>query len=452
MVVVTTTLADLVAARGALRPGELVTLGAGLAEDLRAVHEAGLAHGHVEAQRVVLVAGGRPVLVPASASEARPADDVRALAALLAWAGGLTGSGDPADLPAGGAQLEAAPRAVDRPGSDPATRRVAAVLARAAQPPQTAPTADGRGGPEVPGGAQGGLVTLSGLMDALAEAAPAMALRLPLVPSRVAARPDHARPAPARRRGGASHRQRHAVRSRRARPLLAALGLGAGLVVALTLTGTLAGRADPPGSGPRTVGQPQARGAGAGAPADVAPRGAGAAPRPSAPAPTVAAQTPATTRRVPPADALAGLRLLDTARAHAYATGDAAALAALYLPGSPALVRDLANLAQLRDQGLVARGFRTVVDTVRVTGAGPGWVRLRVVDHIPPFSVSPARPGSDAPPVTQSGRGARAFQIVLVRTGESTATAGWLYASVSPAGGSAGAPATRSAAAAPIPG
>lgn len=82
-------LADLIAARGGLRPGEVSTLLVGVARGLTALHRAGLAHGDLTAANVLLTATGRPVVadlgsaVELSADGVAAVDDVRALGALI---------------------------------------------------------------------------------------------------------------------------------------------------------------------------------------------------------------------------------------------------------------------------------------------------------------------------------------------------------------------------------
>jgi hypothetical protein len=96
-------------------------------------------------------------------------------------------------------------------------------------------------------------------------------------------------------------------------------------------------------------------------------------------APASSAGSPAPTAGSP---AVAVLHRWDRARATAWAAGDVAALRALYTPGSPAGRADVALLSRYLDRGLRVRGLATQVFSVTVLAAGPGLVRLRVVDRL----------------------------------------------------------------------
>lgn len=74
----------LVARRGALEPGEVVTIGVPLAEALAAAHERGLVHGALAASAVLFTADGMPLLADLglSSQDATPQEDVVALADL----------------------------------------------------------------------------------------------------------------------------------------------------------------------------------------------------------------------------------------------------------------------------------------------------------------------------------------------------------------------------------
>ncbi len=97
------TLAQLLARRTTLEPGEVVTLLVPLARELAEMHASGRVHGAITAADVLLGAEGRATFgsVAIDAADMEPLDDVRALAA-LGWQA-LTG------------------RTVDRPGAAPET-------------------------------------------------------------------------------------------------------------------------------------------------------------------------------------------------------------------------------------------------------------------------------------------------------------------------------------------
>ena len=77
-------LETLLAHRGPLEPGEVVTIGVPLAEALAAAHARGLVHGELTASSVLFGADGMPLLAGLGlhGSPAGPEDDVAALAAL----------------------------------------------------------------------------------------------------------------------------------------------------------------------------------------------------------------------------------------------------------------------------------------------------------------------------------------------------------------------------------
>lgn len=118
-------LVALLAARGSLTPGEVVTIGAPVATALAAIHAQGRVHTRVRGTNVLFTVDGRPlladfglVLLADRAEDAAPADDVVALGEVLA----LTLDRDaPAELRA----------CVERAASvDPAGRPSAEELAR----------------------------------------------------------------------------------------------------------------------------------------------------------------------------------------------------------------------------------------------------------------------------------------------------------------------------------
>jgi hypothetical protein len=97
---------------------------------------------------------------------------------------------------------------------------------------------------------------------------------------------------------------------------------------------------------------------------------------------SVARPAVATTDPARPESALAVLHAWDERRAAAWSTGDAAALARLYTPGSPARAADVALLRRYAARGLVVRGMRTQVLRARVLAARPRRLELEVTDRL----------------------------------------------------------------------
>jgi hypothetical protein len=84
-------------------------------------------------------------------------------------------------------------------------------------------------------------------------------------------------------------------------------------------------------------------------------------------------------RSLPAVDVLAHW---DRRRAHAYATGDVAALRALYVRGSAAGTADVAMLRSYTRRGLRVEGMRMQLLGVQVLGRGRQRWRLRVTDRL----------------------------------------------------------------------
>lgn len=76
------------------------------------------------------------------------------------------------------------------------------------------------------------------------------------------------------------------------------------------------------------------------------------------------------------------LRDWDARRAAAWASGDPARLAVLYVPGSRTGRVDRAMLAAYADRGLRVTGLRMRLLAVEVLAADPGRLRLRVTDRL----------------------------------------------------------------------
>jgi hypothetical protein len=132
-----------------------------------------------------------------------------------------------------------------------------------------------------------------------------------------------------------------------------------------------------------------------------------------------------------PAAAPAGRRVLSTwdgLRAAAYASGDVAALRAIYVPGSVTGRRDVAILRAYAARGLAVRGLRMQVISCDITFSGPRRIRLVVTDRVHGAVVTrgPARdPTSIRLPADQPSRRVVTF---VRRSGR------WLVAEVRTAG------------------
>ncbi|MGN6687136.1 MAG: hypothetical protein ACTHK1_06330 [Actinomycetales bacterium] len=119
------------------------------------------------------------------------------------------------------------------------------------------------------------------------------------------------------------------------------------------------------------------------------------------------------------ADARRVLTELDERRAFAFATDDQEALRALYEPQSQTLRSDLAALQALHDRGVVAVGLRLPVRAVSVVAVSGGAATLRVTDERDAYQVIDA----DGTVVEWvPGRGERSWVVGLVQSG-----GGWRY-------------------------
>jgi hypothetical protein len=425
-------LATLLARRGALDPGEVVTVGGPLAQALAAAHVRGLVHGDVSPSNVLFSAEGMPLLadlgVARLTGEARGAVD------------GTAEYVDPA-VAAGG---------LPGPASDVWALAAVCHHMLAGSPPH-----DGASAAAVLGAAAAGERAPLGLLAPSAPRALVAAVEagLALDP---AARPDAAAfaallrrahaAAPVQLTGGSAAagvlpavRETHLVRAApahaappRRRRLPPVVLLAAGLVV-LLLAGAVAGwvwgrrdtgavaalpearlSAGAPTAAP-SAGAPTAA-PGAGAPTrDPAAPPAGPGPAPPRP-PSAPATQPATggeAKGEAPADWAQVLDRLDAARAQAFAAGEPARLAEVYAPASAGLAADLALLRSLVERQETADGVRHGVRSVELLDERPGRVRLRVVDVLAGYSVLDARGVlvSRAPP-----RGPRAFLVDLQQT------------------------------------
>ncbi len=461
-------LAALLARRGRLRPGEVVTALAPVAAALACAHEQGVVHGDLSPGNVVFTAEGRPVLTdlgvarvlgehaagevtpayvdPAVARGAAPgpASDVFGVAAAAFHA--LTGvapwnAATPADTIAVAAEGELPDLAELAPDAPPALLEV---VARGLSPD-----------PHERGSAAAFALDLrhscrpepvrlpvAGVPDTdLAGTGRAPRTELThQVPGR------HRRPEP---------REVRPVRRRTpsvpSGPLLrravAVLGLVA-LVVGAIWLGLVWSRSGPTGGAltaaagtslpPSTSSPAPAPGASSSdtsssdtsssdtSSSDASPSAPGFPVTPSAVPPATSVPTSSGSTGVPaPAadtDVAAVLTGLYDRRAEAFTTGSAAVLEEVYTLDSPLLAADRAYLAGLAAAGEVLRGFRPAVVEVGVT-AGPtadGRVTVRLVDSWPAYEVvAVAQPDGPARR-TEVGRGEVVVAVQLVRT-----AAGW---------------------------
>ncbi len=432
-------LAALLARRGRLRPGEVVTALAPVAAALACAHEQGVVHGDLSPGNVVFTAEGRPVLTdlgvarvlgedaagevtPAYVDPAvarggapGPASDVFGVAAAAFHA--LTGvppwnAATPADTLAVAATGELPDLAGLAPGAPPALLDVVA-RGLAADPH-----------------ARGSAAAFA--LD-LRHACRPEPVRLPTpgIPDADLARTGrgprtelthqvpgrHRRAAPpeVRVRSGRSWQPAgHLVRRAAAGIAVTALVLGAiALGLALTRSGPGGGAVPAATSGAVAREQPTAS-----APATPTPAATPAAtpvPIPPTPPPPSPTSSPAPA----PADAVdwtAVLTELYARRARAFTTGDVALLGEVYTADSPLLAADRAYLQALTAAGEVLRGFAPSVSAVTVTAgtSGDGPVQVRLVDSRPECAVVSAT-APDGPPLrTEPGRGEAAVEMVLV--------------------------------------
>ncbi|WP_369137580.1 serine/threonine-protein kinase [Modestobacter versicolor] len=122
----------------------------------------------------------------------------------------------------------------------------------------------------------------------------------------------------------------------------------------------------------------------------------------------------------PPDDAgwAALLTELYDRRAAAFAAADPAALTGVHAPGSPLLDRDAAALAALRDGGRVLTGFAPRVQEAHAVAPVAGdRVELRAVDELPGYAVVDRDDPVAGPVEEVPGRGTATVRLELVRTG-----------------------------------
>jgi hypothetical protein len=380
-------LARLVAARGTLSPGEVVTVAVPLAQALADVHARGLVHGDVTPANVLFAADGRPLLSDLGVA--------RLLGDGSAEAAGTSGFVDPAVV-AGGATGPAsdvhglaatcmAALSGSAPYDDRGVLAVSSVVSAVGSPLldalRGALAADPAERPDA-----------AALARAVWEAAPAEPVRLGGPPS--AAAPPlpvthrvRREPVPVVAQEAGGRRRRGRTAGRRLAGAARGWRTGLGLLLAATAVTTAAvtgiawaGADDGPPAG------------------DVASKASTPSPIPttsSPPAPQAAPVSPraSSTPAAPGGSARWGavLQRLDAARTAAFAAASPAALRDVYEPGSPALSRDRAALVRLSRAGLRAEGLTLEATSVTVLRRGPSTVRLRVTDVLAGYRLRDAR-------------------------------------------------------------
>jgi hypothetical protein len=429
-------LAALLARRGRLRPGEVVTAIAPVAAALAHAHEHGVVHGDLSPGNIVFTAEGRPVLTDLGVARVlgEPA------------AGAVTPPYVDPTVARGGAP---------GPASDVFGIAAAAFHALTGIPPWNAAT---------PAGTLE--VAATGVLPDLASLAPGTPPELLDVVARGLAADPHdrgsaaafaldlrhaCRPEPVRLpRAGVSDEEpaltgrgprtefTHEVPGRRAcaevvvreppgrravlgsllsavRAALLAAAPRAG-VVALVLAVLVAGvwLGSRWGSSPEVATGPVAA-------TTAAPS------RPAAPARPSPVDPGAT-----PTDAAGWQAVLDglyERRAAAFAAADATALGGVYTPGSPQRAADERAIGELTAAGEALRGFAPEVVAVTAVRATGEQVRVELSDRWPGYAVVPAGAPESPPVRTEPGRGPAPVRMVLVRTAE-----GWRIAAAELAG------------------
>lgn len=389
-------LATLLARRGCLEPGEVVTVAGPLAQALAAAHGRGLVHGDVSPANVLFTAEGMPLL--SDLGLARVAGE---------WRTSVDGTAEYLDP------------AIAAGGEPDAAADVWALAAVCHHMLAGTPPHDGADVVQVLSAATAGARAPLGLLAPSAPRALVAAIEAGLVAD-PAARPDAAAfagllrrshaAAPVRLTGGVPAagpvpevRPTHAVRpaapeapGTRGRRVPQGVLLGAGLAVLLVVgavLGWLSGR-------------------GGDEPVALAPRTATSSAPSASPSASAAPVWPQV------------LEELDAARAQAFSSGSVQALAAVYAPDAPGLAADAALLQSLVDQGQTAHGLRHSVRSVQVLESAEDTARLRVVDTLSAYEI---RDGAGQVVSRAAARGESPFVVELTRT-----TDGWRLVSVRP--------------------
>ncbi|NEA33627.1 protein kinase [Streptomyces sp. SID13031] len=414
------TLTSLLERRGALSPGELVTLISPLAQALSTLHRAGITHGNLDLHNIMFDADGRPVITDTGlrtlSPPTPPEADLAALSTIAHQSGGTPKTFPPSlfttspDVLAHQALHQAHPLPIDlgftkdptptpstadpmpgvaeptpgaaettpgttgpTPHASPATFHAATATAPSAFAAVRPTSADSPSPPissHNPWPAYAGTPAAASATTSHTPAAMRQSLTRRRGRGRLA-RPTH------RRRAGrqaktlsprqtASQAVLQVLRTRRAAyGILAACGAGAvtTLLIGLVTVGVL------------------------GHPATGSTATADQSTQPTSQA------TSTTPQRTPPPSAqptqsaeginwLQTLQALDVRRSHAFATLDPADLNAIYVPGSSPWSADRALLASYRDQHLRIEGLRLQIETVTIETPGPKTVVLRIVDRL----------------------------------------------------------------------
>lgn len=430
------TLASLLERRGALSPGELVTLVSPLAQGLSALHRAGLTHGHLGIDDIMFDADGRPVITDAGlrtlAPPSTPEADLAALGSIARQAGGdaktfppslFTTNGDllaqqalhraqplPIDL---GFTQDRHPTSRDHPGTtEPTARQPSPPLPTDASPPkaatdsphkQSSATDSAARQPNTPPPTDAPQATLTPLRPTPTTSQPApetsqsalAASRIPPATSQSALAASRPAPGTSRsapdtsrsgtREGGRLSRPTHRRSPRRppsrrqsVRQLLRTKRAAYGILAACG-----AGAAVTVAIGLATLGA-------LGNPATSATASADQSTKPTPPPtpPTQRATSAPTStphQRTQTLDSkkwLQTLQALDVRRSRAFSTLNPADLNTIYVPGSPPWSADRALLTSYRDRHIRIEGLRMQIETVTVETPGKTTVVLRIVDRL----------------------------------------------------------------------
>ena len=456
-------LAALLARRGRLRPGEVVTTVAPVAAALAHAHDRGVVHGDLSPGNVVFTAEGRPVLtdlgtarvvgdaaraeftpayvdpVVARGGAPGPASDVfgvaaaafHALTGVAPWNAADVGStvsvaaaGELPDL------VQLAPEAPEELvrvvlrglSSEPHQRGSAAAFAldlrHACRPEPVRLPVDGVPDAELGRTGHGPRTELThqvpGARPRAAHAAPLPGGRLARLRAGLVARS-----------GGADRQASRVLGTalRRVAVVGAVLAVVAAGLAGAAWTGARWG--DPP-AGPRpAAGSVPASAAPSTAPAATPTSSAAGAQDTSTGPVETAAELPPADRATTPADERGWAALLAdlyTRRAAAFTSADPTALTGVYAPGSALLERDAAAVRALADSGHVLAGFAPQVrGLLSVTPQEEGRrVLLRLVDVLPGYRVVPSGGPAGAVASTVPGRAEAEVQVLVERT-----SAGW---------------------------